>query len=67
MAGILEAVEYLGKILGTDYTGKPAPALAAIAADPRGETIRHGPITESTKLLSCGWIGRAEITRQPRF
>ncbi len=42
--------EYLGKILGTNYTGKPAPALAAIAADPRGEAIRYG---QRTGTCSC--------------
>ena len=45
-----EADEYLGKILGTEYTGKPAPALAAIAADPRGEAIRYG---QRTGTCSC--------------
>jgi hypothetical protein len=45
-----EADEYLGKILGVDYTGKPAPALQAIAADPRGEAIRHG---QRTGRCSC--------------
>jgi hypothetical protein len=45
-----EADEYLGKILGTDYTGKPAPALVAIAADPRGEAIRYG---QRTGQCSC--------------
>jgi hypothetical protein len=45
-----EEDEYLGKILGTDYTGKPAPALAAIAADPRGEAIRYG---KRTSTCSC--------------
>jgi hypothetical protein len=42
--------EYLGKIVGTSYTGKPAPALAAIAADPRGEAIKHG---QRTGTCSC--------------
>jgi hypothetical protein len=42
--------EYLGKILGTQYTGKPAPALAAIAADPKGEAIRYG---QRTGQCSC--------------
>jgi hypothetical protein len=48
--------EYLGKILGTTYTGKPAPALAAIAADPRGEAVRYGRATGS-----CSCCGR-ELT-----
>ena len=42
--------DYLGKILGTEYTGKPAPALAAIAADPRGEAVRYG---KRTGRCSC--------------
>jgi hypothetical protein len=51
-----EAGMYLGKILGTQYTGKPAPALAAIAADPRGEAIRYGKTTGTCSC--CG----AELT-----
>lgn len=42
--------EYLGKILGTEYTGKPAAALVAIAADPRGEAVRYG---QRTGTCSC--------------
>jgi hypothetical protein len=42
-----EADNYLGKILGTQYTGKPAPALTAIAADPRGEAILKREIKRS--------------------
>lgn len=45
-----EAENYLGKILDTSYTGKPAPALAAIAADPRGEAVRYG---QRTGRCSC--------------
>jgi hypothetical protein len=48
-----EADEYLGKILGTAYTGKPAPGLAAIAADPRGEAVKYGQMTGS-----CACCGR---------
>jgi hypothetical protein len=48
-----EAGDYLGKILGTEYVGKPAPALVAIAADPRGEAIRYGQRTGS-----CSCCGR---------
>jgi hypothetical protein len=48
-----EAGEYLGKILGSAYTGKPAPTLAAIAADPRGEAIRYGQ-----KTGNCSCCGR---------
>jgi hypothetical protein len=51
-----EADNYLGKILGTQYTGKPAPALTAIAADPRGEAIKYGKRTGSCSC--CG----AELT-----
>jgi hypothetical protein len=53
-----EGDEYLGKILGTDYTGKPAPALTAIAADPRGEAIRYGQRTGQ-----CSCCGR-ELTAE---
>jgi hypothetical protein len=42
--------DYLGKILGTEYRGRPAPALQAIAADPRGEAVRHG---QRTGTCSC--------------
>src|ERR1700730_6703086 len=45
-----EAAEYPAKTWGTDSTGKPAPALAAIAADPRGEAIRYG---QRTGTCSC--------------
>jgi hypothetical protein len=45
-----EGDEYLGKIIGTDYTGKPAPGLVAIAADPRGEAVRYG---KRTGTCSC--------------
>jgi hypothetical protein len=48
-----EADEYLGKIIGTDYLGKPASALTAIAADPRVEAIRHGQRTGN-----CSCCGR---------
>jgi hypothetical protein len=51
-----EQGEYLGKIIGTAYTGKPAPALTAIAADPRGEAVRHGKATGTCSC--CG----AELT-----
>jgi hypothetical protein len=54
----VEGDEYLGKILGTDYTGKPAPALAAIAADPRGEAVRYGQRTGQ-----CSCCGR-ELTAE---
>lgn len=45
-----ESGEYLGKILGTSYTGKSATGLAAIAADPRGEAVRYG---QRTGTCSC--------------
>jgi Family of unknown function (DUF6011) len=45
--------DYLGKILGCNYTGKPAPALALIALDPRGEAIRYGQ-----KTGNCSCCGR---------
>ncbi len=45
-----EAGDYLGKNLGTDYTGRAAPALLAIAADPRGEAVRYG---QRTGTCSC--------------
>lgn len=41
---------YLGKIIGSAYTGKPAPGLAAIAADPRGEAVAYG---QRTGTCSC--------------
>lgn len=53
-----EGDEYLGKIIGTEYAGKPAPALAAIAADPRGEAIRYGQRTGQ-----CSCCGR-ELTAE---
>lgn len=53
-----ETDEYLGKILGTEYTGRPAPALVAIAADPRGEAVRHGQRTGT-----CSCCGR-ELTNE---
>ena len=53
----IEGDEYLGKILGTEYSGKPAPALVAIAADPRGEAIRYGQRTGQ-----CSCCGR-ELTK----
>ena len=48
-----EAGDYLGKILGTSYTGKSAPTLTSIALDPRGEAIRYGQRTGS-----CACCGR---------
>lgn len=48
--------EYLGKLLGTSYSGKPAPALAAIAADPKGEAVKWGQ-----KTGTCSCCGR-ELT-----
>jgi hypothetical protein len=42
--------DYLGKIIGTAYTGKLAPALSDIAADPRGEAVRYG---QRTGTCSC--------------
>lgn len=50
--------EYLGKVIGTAYLGKPeaAAALAAIAADPRGAAIAYGRATGS-----CACCGR-ELT-----
>ena len=54
----IESDDYLGKIIGTAYTGKPAPALAAIALDPRGEAIRYGQRTGT-----CSCCGR-ELTNE---
>lgn len=48
--------EYLGKLLGTSYSGKPAPALTAIAADPKGEAVKWG-----RKTGQCSCCGR-ELT-----
>ncbi len=45
--------DYLGKIIGTAYSGKPAPGLVAIAADPKGEAVRYGQRTGS-----CSCCGR---------
>ena len=45
-----ETDEYLGKIIGTQYSGKPAVALAAISADPKGAAIRYG---QRTGTCSC--------------
>jgi hypothetical protein len=42
--------DYLGKIIGCNYTGKPAPALAEIASDPRGAAIAYG---QRTGRCSC--------------
>lgn len=50
---IIDAPEgegYLGKIIGTQYSGKPAPALAVIAADPKGAAIAYG---QRTGACSC--------------
>lgn len=51
---------YLGKLVGTSYQGKPDAhaALAAIAADPRGEAIRYGQRTGQ-----CSCCGR-ELTAE---
>lgn len=57
---IIDAPEgegYLGKIIGTQYSGKPAPALAVIAADPKGAAIAYGRRTGS-----CSCCGR-ELTK----
>ena len=48
-----ESDDYLGKILGTTYQGKPAEGLTAIAADPRGEAVRYGQRTGT-----CACCGR---------
>jgi hypothetical protein len=48
-----EGDEYLGKIIGTQYSGKSVPALAAIAADPRGEAVAWG-----RKYGRCSCCGR---------
>ncbi|MGD9613821.1 MAG: DUF6011 domain-containing protein [Alphaproteobacteria bacterium] len=53
-----ETDEYLGKILGTVYSGKPAPGLEEIAADPRGAAIRYGQRTG--KCSCCGRMLTAE-------
>ena len=50
--------EYLGKLVGTTYTGRPAPALAAIALDPKGEAIKYGQRTGT-----CSCCGR-ELTAE---
>lgn len=52
----IEDDEYLGKILGTTYTGKPAPGLAVIAEDPLAAAIRFGRLTGT-----CACCGR-ELT-----
>ena len=46
--------EYLGKIIGTTFQGKPEamPALLAIAKDPRGEAVKFGK--EFTRCSCCG-------------
>jgi len=44
--------EYLGKIVGTTYTGREAPGLAIIAADPRAAAVRHGQ--EYGQCSCCG-------------
>ncbi len=44
--------EYLGKLVGCNYSGRPAPALAQIAADPRGEAIKYGRLT--SRCSCCG-------------
>lgn len=44
------AGDYLGKIIGTQYTGKAAVGLQAIAADPRGEAVKYG---QRTGTCSC--------------
>jgi hypothetical protein len=44
--------EYLGKLLGTTYLGKPAPALADIAKDPRAAAIAYG--RETSRCSCCG-------------
>ena len=50
--------DYLGKILGTVYQGKPAPGLQEIAADPREAAVRYG-----RKTGTCSCCG-AELTNQ---
>lgn len=47
-----ESGDYLGKILGTVYSGKPAPGLEAIAADPRAEAVKWG--RETGRCSCCG-------------
>jgi len=44
--------EYLGKLLGTAYTGRPAPGLDEIAADPKGAAVRYGQ--QSGTCSCCG-------------
>lgn len=45
--------QYLGKIVGTSYSGKLAEGLTAIAADPRGEAVKYGQ-----KTGNCSCCGR---------
>jgi hypothetical protein len=47
-----KAGEYLGKIVGTTYSGKPAPGLDEIAADPKGAAVKYG--MESGTCSCCG-------------
>jgi len=44
--------EYLGKLLGTVYSGKPAPALDEIAANPLQVAIEYGKRTGNCAI--CG-------------
>ena len=53
---VKEGEDYLGKVLGTKYMGKPAPALTAIAADPEAAAVRYGRLTGT-----CACCGR-ELT-----
>jgi hypothetical protein len=47
-----KAGEYLGKIVGATYSGKPAPGLDEIAADPKGAAVKYG--MESGTCSCCG-------------
>jgi hypothetical protein len=47
-----KAGEYLGKIVGTTYSGKPAPGLSEIAADPKGAAVKYG--MQSGTCSCCG-------------
>lgn len=56
----IEDDSYLGKIIGTQYTGKPAPGLEEIAADPKAAAIRYGQRTG--RCSCCGRLLTAEAS-----
>lgn len=44
------AGDYLGKIIGTNYSGRPCPALVEIAANPKAMATKYG---QQTGTCSC--------------